>query len=65
MVSPHREQISEANRQAGTAKSNVEAYAKDTKAETLKAIDKFDSKVEEGAAKAKTGVSSWFSSGNK
>jgi len=52
--------ISEADRQAGRAKSNVESYAKDTKAEALKAVDKFDHKVEEGASKAKGGLSSWF-----
>lgn len=51
-----RLQISEADKQAGRAKSNIEAYAKDAKAETLKGIDKFDQKVEEGSAKAK----GWF-----
>lgn len=53
-------QISEADRQASRTKSNVESYAKDTKAEALKAVDKFDHKVEEGASKAKGGLSSWF-----
>lgn len=57
--------MAEADRQAAIVKSNAEAYAKDAKAEALKAVDKFDQKVEEGAAKAKGGISSWFSSGNK
>merc|ERR1711988_251605 len=48
--------IAEADKQAGRAKSNVESYAKDAKAEALKSIDKFDQKVEEGSAKAK----GWF-----
>jgi hypothetical protein len=48
--------IAEADRQAGRAKSNVEALGKDARAEALKAVDKFDAKVEEGAAKAK----GWF-----
>ncbi|KAH6891393.1 hypothetical protein B0T10DRAFT_311305 [Thelonectria olida] len=52
--------ISEADKQASIARSNAEAYAKDAKAETLKAVDKFDHKVEEGAAKAKGGVMGWF-----
>ena len=51
-----REQIAEADKQAGRAKSNVEALGKDARAEALKAVDKFDAKVEEGAAKAK----GWF-----
>jgi len=52
--------VAEADKQAGRAKSNIEAAAKDAKAEALKAADKFDSTVQEGAAKAKSGVSSWF-----
>ncbi|KAH7325907.1 calcofluor white hypersensitive protein [Stachybotrys elegans] len=51
---------SEADKQAGRAKSNIEAYTKEAKAEAIKAVDKFDAKVEEGAAKAKGGISSWF-----
>ena len=38
--------------------------AKDTKAEALKKIDQFDRTVEQKAAEAKSGVSSWFGSGN-
>ncbi|KAH8699506.1 hypothetical protein BGZ61DRAFT_532026 [Ilyonectria robusta] len=52
--------IAEADRQASIAKSNAEAFAKDAKADALKAVDKFDQKVEEGAAKAKGGISSWW-----
>ncbi|PFH56885.1 hypothetical protein XA68_15824 [Ophiocordyceps unilateralis] len=52
--------LSEADKQASKLKSNTEAYAKDARAEAVKAVDKFDQKVEEGATKAKTGVSSWF-----
>ncbi|KAK5992356.1 hypothetical protein PT974_05760 [Cladobotryum mycophilum] len=53
----------EADKQAGKLKKDAEAYAKDAKAEALKAVDKFDQKVEEGAAKAKGGISSWFGGG--
>lgn len=56
-------QIAEADKQVGRAKSNIEAFGKDARAEALKAVDKFDAKVEEGAAKAKSGVSSWFGGG--
>ena len=42
------------------AKSEAEAYAKGAKADTLKKIDQFDRKVEEGSAKAKGTLSSWF-----
>ncbi|KJZ76278.1 hypothetical protein HIM_04360 [Hirsutella minnesotensis 3608] len=52
--------LAEADKQASKLKSNTEAYAKDAKAEALKAVDKFDQKVEDGAAKAKSGISSWF-----
>jgi ElaB/YqjD/DUF883 family membrane-anchored ribosome-binding protein len=52
--------LSEADKQAGRAKSNAEAYAKDARAEAIKAVNKFDDKVEEGASKAKSGISSWF-----
>ncbi|KAH7011536.1 hypothetical protein EDB80DRAFT_681524 [Ilyonectria destructans] len=52
--------IAEADKQASIAKSNAEAFAKDAKADALKAVDKFDQKVEEGASKAKGGISSWW-----
>ncbi|RDA93563.1 hypothetical protein CP533_6148 [Ophiocordyceps camponoti-saundersi (nom. inval.)] len=54
------EALAEADKQASKIKSNAEAYARDIRAEANKAVDKFDTKVEEGAAKAKSGVSSWF-----
>jgi len=68
--------VQDADRKAGVAKSNAEAYYKDTKAnaeayakkaeaDARKGIDKFDKEVEDKAAKAKGGISSWFSSGNK
>ncbi|KAH6609544.1 hypothetical protein Trco_002890 [Trichoderma cornu-damae] len=55
----------EADKEAGKLKSNAEAYAKDAKSEALKAVDKFDQKVEDGAAKAKSGISGWFGGGGK
>ncbi len=42
------------------AKSDTEAYAKEAKADGLKKIDEIDRKVEDGAAKAKSGLSSWW-----
>lgn len=47
-------------RDAAKAKHEAEAYAKAAKADTLKKIDEFDRKVEEGAAKSKGYFSSWF-----
>ncbi|KAG8677323.1 hypothetical protein FPOAC2_03446 [Fusarium poae] len=52
-----------ADRQAGVLKSNVEAVAKDAKAEAMRVVDKFDNRVEAEAAKAKGGISSWFGGG--
>ncbi|KAI5467155.1 hypothetical protein BGZ63DRAFT_18762 [Mariannaea sp. PMI_226] len=57
------EAIAEADKQASITRSTIESYAKDTKAEALKAVDKFDHKVEDGAAKAKGGIMSWFGGG--
>ncbi|KAH8670879.1 hypothetical protein BX600DRAFT_232304 [Xylariales sp. PMI_506] len=42
------------------AKADAEAYAKDVKNSTLKKVDELDRKVEAEAAKAKSGISSWF-----
>ncbi|ROT41745.1 hypothetical protein SODALDRAFT_331523 [Sodiomyces alkalinus F11] len=53
---------SEADKQYSVTKSNVESYAKDAKANTVKAVNEFDRKVEDSASKAKTGLSSWFGS---
>ncbi|KAL7789985.1 hypothetical protein V8C37DRAFT_385017 [Trichoderma ceciliae] len=55
----------DADREAGKLKSNAEAYAKDAKSEALKAVDKFDQKVENGASKAKSGISGWFGGSSK
>ncbi|CAH0053006.1 unnamed protein product [Clonostachys solani] len=52
--------IAEADKQAGRLKSNAEAYAKEARSDALKAVDKFDNTVQDGAAKAKGGISSWF-----
>ena len=53
-------QIAAADREFSKAKSEAEAYAKGAKADTLKKINEFDRKVEEGSAKAKGTISSWF-----
>ncbi|KAH6674131.1 hypothetical protein B0J14DRAFT_589286 [Halenospora varia] len=42
------------------AEGKFDAYRKDASKETLKKIDEADRKIEEGAAKAKSGISSWF-----
>lgn len=42
------------------AEGRFDQYRKDASKETLKSIDKFDAKVEEKAAQAKSGISSWF-----
>lgn len=55
-------QIAEADKQASVTKDNIESYAKEARAEGMKAVDKFDHKVEDGVAKAKGGLSSWFGS---
>ncbi|TQN64366.1 hypothetical protein CSHISOI_11055 [Colletotrichum shisoi] len=52
--------VAEADKKFSATKSNVEAYAKDAQAEALKKVDAFDKKVENEAAKAKSGISSWF-----
>ncbi|QUC23214.1 uncharacterized protein UV8b_07455 [Ustilaginoidea virens] len=57
--------LSEADRKAEKVKSQTEAYVKDAKAEAIKAVDKFDKTVEDGAAKAKSGISGWFGGGSK
>lgn len=57
-------QVSQADKTYSSTKSQAEALAKDTKAEALKKIDQFDRTVEQKAAEAKSGVSSWFGSGS-
>lgn len=54
------QQWNQADSQVAAARNNAQAYAKDAKSEALKAVDKFDKTVEEGAAKAKSGISGWF-----
>ncbi|KAK1783474.1 hypothetical protein QBC45DRAFT_399420 [Copromyces sp. CBS 386.78] len=56
--------VSQADKTYSATKSQAEALAKDTKAEALKKVDQFDRTVEQKAAEAKSGVSSWFGSGN-
>lgn len=53
-------QWADADRKAGKVKSQTESYVKDAKAEAIKVVDKFDKTVEDGAAKAKSGISGWF-----
>lgn len=53
----------EADKQASRIKSNAEAYAKDAKVEATRAADKLEQKVDDGAAKAKSGISGWFGGG--
>jgi hypothetical protein len=48
------------NKEISKTKSEAEAWGKDVKADATKKINEFDRKVEDGAAKAKSGVSSWF-----
>ncbi|KAK9415590.1 putative Calcofluor white hypersensitive protein [Seiridium unicorne] len=54
--------VSKSQAEIAKAKAEAEAYAKDVKASTLKKVDEFDRKVETEAAKAKSGISSWFGS---
>ncbi|KAL9533089.1 hypothetical protein SMMN14_03822 [Sphaerulina musiva] len=44
------------------AQSTLNSAATDAQKNANKAIDQFDQKVTEGAAKAKSGISSWFGS---
>ncbi len=53
-------QFASADKEFSKAKSEAEAYAKGAKADALKKIDEIDRKVEEGSAKAKGTISSWF-----
>ncbi|KAL3424487.1 hypothetical protein PVAG01_03768 [Phlyctema vagabunda] len=49
-----------ARAEASKAEAKLDQYRKEVGKETLKKIDEVDRKVEEGAAKAKSGISSWF-----
>ncbi|ROV98612.1 hypothetical protein VSDG_04219 [Cytospora chrysosperma] len=54
------ETVAKSQAELHKAKVEAEAYARDAKAATLKEIDQFDKKVEQGASKAKSDISSWF-----
>jgi truncated hemoglobin YjbI len=53
-------QVETVNKDISKAKSETESYAKAAKADALKKVDEFDHKVEEGASKSKSYLSSWF-----
>ena len=53
-------QVDRAKAEAAKAEGKFEAYSKEAKHDALKAIDNADRKIEDGAAKAKSGISSWF-----
>jgi len=52
-----------ARQEVTNAENKLEQYRKDASREAMKKIDAVDRKVEEGAAKAKSGISSWFGGG--
>ncbi|KAJ8114933.1 hypothetical protein ONZ43_g4786 [Nemania bipapillata] len=52
--------LSKTEAELSKARSEAEAYTKDTKDAALKKINEFDKKVENEASKAKSGISSWF-----
>ncbi|KAI9671897.1 MAG: hypothetical protein M1817_003442 [Caeruleum heppii] len=52
--------VDEARSKLNTAEAKLDQYRKETGKDLEKKIDKFDHKVEEGAAKAKSSVSGWF-----
>jgi len=52
--------VEQAKAEAAKAEGKFEQYRKDASKETMKAIDNADRKVEDSAAKAKSGISSWF-----
>jgi len=49
-----------ARAELGKAEAKFDQYRKDASKDALKKIDELDRKVEEGTAKAKSGISSWF-----
>lgn len=53
-------QLAKTQAELQKGKAEAAAYAKDARAATIKEIDKFDKKVGEKTAQAKSGVSSWF-----
>jgi len=63
-LTPHF-QVADADRRLAKAKQDAEAYAKEAQASAIKKVDQFDRKVEEGASKAKSGISGWFGGSSK
>ncbi|CAN8106405.1 unnamed protein product [Discula destructiva] len=59
-VATSQSELQKLEAQAKAKAHEAEAYARDAKAAGLKKVDEFDKKVEAEAAKAKSGVSSWF-----
>jgi len=53
-------QTEKARAELAKAEGKIDQYRKDASATALKKIDEADRKVEDGAAKAKSGISSWF-----
>ena len=56
-------QAEKARQEVTNAENKLEQYRKEASREAMKKIDAVDRKVEEGAAKAKSGISSWFGGG--
>jgi hypothetical protein len=54
------QQTDKARAEVAKAEGKFDQYRKDAADATMKKIDQADRKVEEGAAKAKSGISSWF-----
>lgn len=52
--------MAKTNADIAKAKADAEAWGKETKAGALKKIDEADRKIEDKAAKAKSGISGWF-----
>jgi hypothetical protein len=53
-------QTDKARADLAKAEGKFDQYRKDASNKTLEKIDAADRKIEEGAAKAKSGISSWF-----
>lgn len=57
--------MDEAKQKVLEAEAKIERYGKEATQDLRKKIDETDKTVEQAAAKAKTGLSSWLSPGNK
>ena len=53
-------QVDKSRAELAKAEGKLDQYRKDATSATMKKIDEADRKVEEGASKAKSGISSWF-----